>query len=283
MSSKRVVVLGASGFIGSHVVSQAEARGLEVVGLSSRDLDLMAPESIGILTSVLRAGDTVVHSAAIAPARDAAEAAANLTMTNSLVKAAEGLELGQLVIVSSDAVYGSTSGVVTEETVCTPDSFHGVMSLGRELACAGIRTDVFTIVRPAPVYGMGDPHNSYGPNRFARQALGDGQIAVFGGGEAGRDHVVISDVADVIVRSITQSEIGVINVASGQMRTFAEVAELVCSVAPSGATVASVGSEANPTFRSFDLSGLIRRFPNRIPTTPEIGIPAMLRLMVSAG
>ena len=282
MNSRRVVVTGASGFIGSHVVSQAESRGLEVVGVSSRDLDLMAPESFGILASLLRAGDTVVHSAAIAPARNAAEAAANLTMTNNLVRAAEGLELGQLVVVSSDAVYGSTSGVVTEQTVCTPDSIHGVMSLGRELACAEIRTDVFTIVRPAPVYGMGDTHNSYGPNRFVRQALGDGQITVFGNGEAGRDHVDISDVADVILRSITQSERGVINVASGQMRTFTQVAELVRSVAPSRATVASVGLEANPTFRSFDLSGLIRRFPDYIPTTPEIGIPAMLRLMVRA-
>lgn len=282
MNSRRVVVTGASGFIGSHVVSQAESRGLEVVGVSSRDLDLMAPESFGILASLLRAGDTVVHSAAIAPARNAAEAAANLTMTNNLVRAAEGLELGQLVVVSSDAVYGSTSGVVTEQTVCTPDSIHGVMSLGRELACAEIRTDVFTIVRPAPVYGMGDTHNSYGPNRFVRQALGDGQITVFGNGEAGRDHVDISDVADVILRSITQSERGVINVASGQMRTFTQVAELVRSVAPSRATVASVGLEANPTFRSFDLSGLIRRFPDYIPTTPEIGIPAMLLLMVRA-
>ena len=109
------------------------------------------------------------------------------------------------------------------------------------------------------------------------------QLLVFGDGAAGRDHVAISDVADVIVRSITQFEKGVINVASGQMRTFAQVAELVRSVAPSGATVASVGSEANPTFRSFDLSGLIRRFPDHIPTTPEIGIAAMLRLMVSAG
>lgn len=283
MSSNRVVVLGASGFIGSHVVLRAEASGRDVVGLSSTDIDLSAAESVEILKSILRSGDTVVHSAAVAPAKSAAEAAANLIMTDNLAKAVEGLRLGQLVIVSSDAVYGSGSGVVTEKTVCAPDSFHGVMSLGRELACAEIRTDVFTIVRLAPVYGMGDTHNSYGPNRFARQALGDGQIAVFGGGEAGRDHVAISDVAEVIVRSIRQIERGVINVASGQMRTFAQIAELVRSVAPSGATVASVGSEANPTFRSFDLSGLIRRFPDHIPTTPEIGIAAMLRLMVSAG
>ena len=279
MSSNRVVVLGASGFIGSHVVVQAQASGRDVVGLASSDIDLSQAESAEILASVLRSGDTVVHSAAIAPAKNAVEAAANLIMTHTLVKATEGLRLGQLVIVSSDAVYGSASGVVTEKTVCAPDSFHGVMSLGRELTCAEIATDVFTIVRPAPVYGPGDTHNSYGPNRFTRQALDDGQISIFGEGVSGRDHVAVEDVAGVIVRSMTQLESGVVNVASGQMRSFLEVAEIVRSAAPSGVGVSSVGSETNPTFRSFDVSDLVRRFPDHVPTLPEIGIPAMLRAM----
>ncbi len=279
MSSNRLVVLGASGFIGSHLVAQAETSGRDVVGLSSSDIDLSVAEATEMLASILRSGDTVVHSAAIAPAKNAAEAAANLIMTDNLVRAAEGLRLGQLVVVSSDAVYGGASGVVTEKTACAPDSFHGVMSLGRELTCAEITTDVFTIVRPAPVYGPGDTHNSYGPNRFTRQVLDDGQISIFGEGVSGRDHVAVEDVASVIVRSMTQLESGVVNVASGQMRSFLEVAEIVRSAAPSGVGVSSVGPETNPTFRSFDVSDLVRRFPDHVPTLPEIGIPAMLRAM----
>ena len=279
MSSERVVVLGSSGFVGSHVASQAEVKGFEVLGISTRDIDLLAPESVAALSSVLRVGDSVVYSAAIAPARNASEVAANLTMTCNFTKASEEVGIKQLVVVSSDAVYGSASGVVTEKTVCAPDSLHGVMSLGRELACEGLKTDISTIVRLSPVYGLGDTHNSYGPNRFARQALGDGEITVFGGGEAGRDHVAVDDVADVIVGCIKQDEPGVFNVASGQMRTFSQIAELICSVAPSDVDVVQVGSESKPSFRTFDLSGLLRRFPDHVPTTPEVGIAEMVRRM----
>lgn len=275
------MVLGASGFVGSHAVARAETDGLEVVRLSSTDIDLTSPASVAALASRLQPGDTVVHSAAVAPARNATEAATNLTMTHHLVEASRGIPLAQVVVVSSDAVYGSASGLVTEQTPCALDSQHGVMSLGRELACAEIAADVLTIVRPAPVYGAGDTHNSYGPNRFARQALESGQITLFGPGEAGRDHVAVADVAAVIVRCITEREVGIVNVASGQMRTFAQVAELVRAAAPEGTTVVSAGSESSPTFRSFDLSGLIRRFPDHVPTTPETGIPAMVHVMAS--
>jgi nucleoside-diphosphate-sugar epimerase len=156
------------------------------------------------------------------------------------------------------------------------------MSLGRELACAEIAADVTTIVRSAPIYGLGDTHNSYGPNRFARQALEDGQIALFGAGEAGRDHVAVADVAAVIVRCVNEREPGIVNVASGQMRTFAQVAELVRVAAPEGTTIVSMGSESSATFRSFDVSNLVRRFPDHVPTTPEAGIPVMVRDMASA-
>ena len=281
MNTERIVVLGSSGFIGSHVLARAQALECEVLGITSRDADLLRPEAIPLLASLLRHGDIVVHSAAIAPARNAAEAAANLDMTANLAKAVEGIELQQVVVVSSDAVYGNQSGVVTEETVCAPDSFHGVMSVGRELACADIQTDVLTIVRPAPVYGVGDTHNSYGPNRFVRQALSEGRISVFGAGEAGRDHVAIADVADIIVCSIKQTEGGVINVASGQMRSFAQLAEIVQSTSPSLVDVVSIGSESRPTFRIFDLSGLTRRFPDHVPTNPERGIQAMFHSMAA--
>lgn len=268
----RLVVLGATGFVGRHVADRARELGWEVLGLSSKDLDLTSPRGSEILSGIFRDGDTIVHGAAVVPARNAVEVSQNLLMTQSVVDAIAGHEITQLVVVSSDGVYGSESSVASESTPCSPDTMHGIMNLAREMICHGVATPVFTIVRPSAIYGVGDTHNSYGPNRFISQMFDSGEISIFGEGAAIRDHVFIDDVADVIVRAITARESGVINIASGHSISFAEVAELVCQSGPDGSHVTVVGSESSPTFRNYDISKLVRLFPDFHPTSPAVGI-----------
>jgi nucleoside-diphosphate-sugar epimerase len=275
----RLVVLGATGFVGSHVVERARAVDWEVVALSSHDVDLADPTGSLALTRLLKDGDTVVHAAAVVPTKSAADVSRNLLMTQALVDALSGIEVAQLVVVSSDAVYGGESGVVDEGSACTPDSLHGVMSLAREMVCAEVSTPALTLVRPAAIYGFGDTHNSYGPNRFARQALDSGEITVFGAGEATRDHVTIGDVADVIVRSVSGRQAGIINLASGESVSFSGLAGLVRDAAPAGTRVVVAGSESSPTFRTYDISGLTRRFPDLVPTGPAVGVISMIAAM----
>lgn len=268
----RLVVLGATGFVGGHVADRARELGWEVLGLSSKDLDLTSPSGAEMLSEMLRDGDTIVHGAAVVPARNSVEVSQNLLMTQSVVDALLGHEIAQLVVVSSDAVYGSESGVVTELSVCSPDSMHGIMSLAREMMCSGVKVPLLTIVRPAPIYGVGDPHKSYGPNRFIGQMIEGGEITLFGEGASIRDHVFIDDVADVIVRAITAGKSGVMNITSGESISFAALAELVCQSGPLGSRVVSVGSEPSPTFRNYDISNLVRLIPDFDPTPPAVGI-----------
>lgn len=278
-ASGRIVVLGASGFVGSHVAERARRAGRDVVALSSRDIDLADPAGSQALAATVRAGDTVVHAAAVVPSKNAADVSRNLLITQALVDALSGIDIAQLVVVSSDAVYGSASGVVDEGSAGAPDSLHGVMSLAREMVCAEVSTPVLTLVRPAAIYGKGDTHNSYGPNRFARQALDSGEITVFGAGQATRDHVMIHDVAEVIVRAIEGRQAGVINVASGQSISFIDLAGLVRDAGPAGARIVVAGSESSPTYRTYDISGLNRRFPDLVPIGPAEGVALMIAEM----
>jgi nucleoside-diphosphate-sugar epimerase len=268
----RLVVLGATGFVGGHVAGRARKLDWEVLGLSSKDLDLASPSGAGMLSAILRDGDTVVHGAAVVPTRNSVEVSQNLLITQSVVDAIAGHEIAQLVVVSSDAVYGSESCVITEASTCSPDSMHGIMSLAREMMCGEVKVPLLTLVRPAPIYGVGDPHKSYGPNRFIGQMIDSGEITLFGEGAAMRDHVFIDDVADVIVRAITARESGVINIASGQSISFAALADLVCQAGPDGSRIAVVGSESSPTFRTYDISNLVRLFPDFDPVSPAVGM-----------
>jgi nucleoside-diphosphate-sugar epimerase len=268
----RLVVLGVTGFVGGHVVRLARELGWEVLGLSSKDVDLTSPTSTERLSKILRDFDTVVHGAAVVPARNSVEMSQDLLMTRNVVEAMAGHKIAQLIVISSDSVYGNASGAVSEATPCSPDTMHGITNLAREMVCKNVSTPVFTIVRPSAIYGVGDPHKSYGPNRFIGQMIESRNITLFGEGAAIRDHVFIDDVAQVIVRAIAARESGVINIASGKSISFAALAELVCQSGPDGSHVTFVGNESPPTSRNYDISKLVRLFPDFAPVSPTVGI-----------
>jgi nucleoside-diphosphate-sugar epimerase len=283
MSDRRIVVLGATGFVGSYVTQHAILAGWKVLPIGSGDIDLRAAVAAHDLAGRLSPEDVVVHSAAVAPTKTAEDVITNLGMTQSVVEALKQRPVGHLIVVSSDAVYGTASGVVDENSPCNADSLHGVMSLGREILCAESGTPSLTIVRPAPIYGVGDTHNSYGPNRFARQAIESGQISVFGAGASTRDHVAVDDVAAVIMRCAIECSDGIVNVSSGVSVSFADLAGMVAVAANSDTRVVGVGSESTPTFRSFDITGLVRRFPDLVPVGPNRGVERMLEAMRGSG
>ncbi len=272
----RLIVLGATGFVGSNVLARAAKEGWDFVALSSRELDLSSDAAVATLASVVMDGDTVIHGAAVAPTRNSTDIVRNLLMTQNIVDSLASHEIAQFVVVSSDAVYGSASGVSNEASPCAPDSLHGVMSLAREMVCSGVKSSIITFVRPTAIYGIGDTHNSYGPTRFVRQALDDGVITVFGAGEAVRDHVAIDDVAEVIFQTVSTRQAGIINIACGESVSFGFLAQLVRQIGPQGAAVEVTGSESSPTFRSYDISGLTRRFPDLRMRGVEEGLGDMM-------
>lgn len=274
MSEKRLVILGASGFIGSNIERQARSRGWDTLPLSSSLLDLTRPAAAKQLRRRLRKADVVVHSSAVAPSKSVTEVIKNLVMTQAVAEALDGSGVSQLIVISSDAVYADLSGVITEHTPAAPDSFHGFMSLGRELICETIPEVARTTFRLAPVYGLGDTHDSYGPNRFIRQAVQERKIKLFGAGEAKRDHVSVHDVAAIVVAAAERQISGVYNLASGKSESFYSVASAVAEAIP-GTTLEITGNETSPTFKHFDISNLLKSFSAIRPTQPGEGIPSL--------
>src|SRR5262249_40476992 len=151
----------------------------------------------------------------------------NLAMVRAVCEATRNVALAQLVYASSDAVYSFDTALISEETPAVPLDLYGVMHRARELVLAAEAKAPLAILRFTAVYGTGDTHNSYGPNRFLRQALKDGRIALFGNGEETRDHLYIDDAVDLVLKAITHGSTGLINLASGSSVPFRAVADMI--------------------------------------------------------
>jgi UDP-glucose 4-epimerase len=259
----RVVVLGSSGFLGRGLVRACAAAGIETIGLGSRDIDLGDAKAGGQLAQRLRPRDAVVFLSALTPdkGRDSATLMRNLAMCRAVCEATQAVEIGQLVYASSDAVYAFATTLISEATPPVPTDLYGVMHRARELMLAGEAKAPVALLRLTAIYGAGDTHNSYGPNRFMRQALKDGRIALFGNGEETRDHLHVDDAVDLILKVIAHGSTGVLNLASGRSATFRSVAETVAAHAGRAVEIATSARQNPATHRHFDTTNLLRAFP----------------------
>lgn len=228
----RVVVLGATGFIGKALVSSLSAQAISVVAPSRSDLDLAAPNSVGGLADQLRPDDTLVFASANTPekGRDGATFMRNIAMGCHVASAIERTPCQHVVYLSSVAVYGQSQETpASERARCDPDDLYGVMHLTREKllrSALAARQVPLVILRLSSVYGAGDTHASYGPNRFMKEIEQRSGLTLFGGGEELRDHVYVDDVAAVILGTVARRSEGLLNVAAGRSISFASIADI---------------------------------------------------------
>lgn len=224
----RVVILGG-GFISGAVQKRLSELKTNFLLLRSNDLDLTKPESGSKLKGILKPSDKVLFIAARAPVKSEQMLIENLLMAKHVCEALREVSLEHLIYISSDAVYSDSEVPISESSVCSPDNLHGLMHLTREVMLKQVQKERFCILRPTLVFGKDDPHNGYGPNRFLRLAKENQDIVLFGEGEELRDHIWVEDVAEVIVRSILGQAYGILNIVSGKVVSFKEIAECVAS------------------------------------------------------
>jgi UDP-glucose 4-epimerase len=274
---RRVVILGANGFVGRALAHRLQVDGIKAVSLGSASIDLSKDGSGDRLAAELQKGDTVVFASAVTPdkGRDLGTLIKNLHMAENVQAAMAVKPLRQLVYFSSDAVYGYQAGQISEATDPSPDDLYGLMHRSREVALAAGAVQAglpFFILRPSAIYGPGDTHNSYGPNRFIRSALKENKVRIFGQGEETRDHVFIGDVVSLTSRVIHQGGSGTLNIVSGRTVSFADLAKQIAALKGSAVAIESQARSGPVTHRSFKVSAIRERFPSFIPVDLEIGL-----------
>jgi UDP-glucose 4-epimerase len=261
---KRVVLIGSRGFIGATLQRQLTLKGVPTLALTSSDVDLTDASALVRLVTMLKPTDSVVMLAALTPdkGRDIATLMKNLAMMQNVCAAIEKIGCSHLVYFSSDAVYDTAVSYVSEATPTAPQDLYGAMHNTREIMARSLVDIPLLVLRPTIVYGVDDTHNSYGPNRFRRMAKKESRITLFGEGEETRDHIHVDDVAALTVNCLLRGSTGVLNIATGDSRSFREVAEFV--VKQFGNSIEIIATpRVNPiTHRHYDVTKLIKLFPN---------------------
>jgi nucleoside-diphosphate-sugar epimerase len=261
----RVVVIGAKGFVGSALVARLAQARIPTLALSRGDVDLLQRDAAAKLAALLRPTDSVVAVSALAPVKSTRMLADNLRMVLAMVEALATAPVAHLVNIGSDAIYADGPLPLTEASPAAPTSLHGAMHLARELAFRAEATAPQAHLRPTLIYGASDPHNGYGPNRFRRLAADGKDIVLFGEGEERRDHVYIDDVAEIAVRVLTHRSVGALNVATGEVHSFRQVAEQAAALSGRRSAIKSSprsGPMPHGGYRPFDIAACRRAFPD---------------------
>ena len=266
--SRRVLVTGGLGFIGSHVVEHLVARGYDVqvadrlsyagkvrnlsAVLDSVKLwmgDLKNPDFCerlavyGFDEVVHMAGNTHVDRSISHPLEFTLD---NVLGTNMLLDALErhGHD-GRVLVYSTDEVFGPTPAgeCFDENTPLRPSNAYSASKVGIEgLASAywithGLPT---IIVRPCNTYGPRQHPEKVIP-RFVRQALAGEPLTIHRDGSGARDWLHATDHARAVEAIMVEGLPGSsYNMAAGDEHTDLEIAEGVCRALDKPVLVKSV-------------------------------------------
>jgi len=212
--SDHILVVGAGGFVGRHLVRTLSSRGEKVIAISRRPADhdmegvegvnaeLVEPEQYARLlgrchaVAYLASRSTPGSSAG----RPVDEVQGNLLPLATLLQAMQSKpQVGLLYLSSGGSLYESTSDEpATEAAQIQPRSYHGAAKVAAEYfihAWCQQYGGRATLLRPSNIYGPGQierPGFGIVPACFGRIARGEA-LPVWGDGSTVRDYLYIDD------------------------------------------------------------------------------------------
>jgi GDP-4-dehydro-6-deoxy-D-mannose reductase len=228
-----ILVTGARGFVGRHVIEQARDRAVDVV---PSEIDLRDADAVGQLVQEV-APTSVIHlaeSRAESADDDLRALEDNLRMTLNVLRSLARLPAPRtLLAAGSAAQYGLASRARLSESAPTvPVSPRGEAKCVLERACTTwLNHDVRVVWTRSfnhigPGQGAETPVGAWTRQAVAAEAAGGGTIRT-GTLDVVRDFLDVRDVADAYLDLVASDAEGVVNVCSGRPVELRSLAELV--------------------------------------------------------
>lgn len=252
----RVLVLGGSGFLGSHIVDRflAEKHEVSVYDLyperyrrTPAGVEFITGDfgNVGALDEVIATGyDAIIHCVSTTTPKSSSESTefdiqSNVIGTVKLMDICVRRRTGKLVFLSSGGtVYGDVgdAGSVSESHGASPICSYGVSKLSIERYLSvyqhlhGLN---YVSLRLSNPYGeRQSPHRALGAlSVFLYRTLTRQPIEIWGDGSVTRDFIYAGDVAGAVYQSTMRPLTGIFNVGTGVGTSLRElVAEIAQAV-----------------------------------------------------
>ena len=281
VNPQSVFILGGTGFVGKYLINKLHSLGVSIVSPSSQKLNLLDESCVEALSKQFTPSTQLVFLSVINPdkGKTADVLVNNLQMAHYVSKALDQSPVLQVIYMSANGVYEDHQNPFNEALLPTPQTLYGLMHVGRELIMKTVcksKNIALMILRPCAIYGSGDTHQFYGPTRLLRTAQLEKRITLFGQGEEIRDHVYVEDVAKIVELCLVHKTEGLLNVASGDPRSFMDIANIIIEKLRTEICILSVPRSGIVTHRPIDISNLRKAFPSAGRTLLGNGIERMI-------
>ena len=243
LRNKKVLVTGAQGFIGKHLVQQLKREGAVIFSLDRRrnpDLniqsyisDITDKDRVGSIVSEIRP-ELIFHFAG-STLKDASEEdlmRLNHLATAHFLDALTPIDYELFVFPSTSSVYGNTPSFPISESAdvqaCTPYGKSKAEAEGRCLQHMAQGKPI-VIVRPFTVYGPGQENGTTFIPTLVRALKSGSQLHMYGGDQT-RDYLYINDLIDFLMK-VAKSDVRreILNCGTGRGTSIRDVESMVCS------------------------------------------------------
>lgn len=246
----QVLVIGANGFLGRHILTACKDRGWHTEAVYHRRHDFIPAKctsfSVSELDSCPTDYDIIFLVAATIPygnlnTPNKALLEANVRLVFTTVSRFEN---AKIVFSSSVSVYGNPVGTISEQSSFNAPNQYGLSKLAGEFIVK--QHPRYAILRYSSLYGNGMTSGIFLP-RIIKQAREQGTITLYGRGERRQDYLYVSDAAQLALRAACTEKNGIYLGVHGKSASNLEAAQAVQGCFPT-CNIIFTGVDNSPSF-----------------------------------
>ena len=268
---KKILITGATGFIGQSVFRLLKENKFKVTGISTEDLDLCDNTKLAKFFKKNHF-DVIIHLAARVPKteKDVEQRLSiieNVTSTLNILEEFKKSKTQKFIFASGISVTAQLK------------SLYVLSKYFGEILSQHYISDKkkITILRISAPYGPGQKPNNVIPI-FINNALSNKEIKIFGSGKRSQDFIYIDDVAKAFLSAVRSEKSGIYNIGSGESTSTKKLAQIILKANPkSKSKIVFQGKDPEENYR---LKMDVSKAKRDLKFSPKISIKEGIRRFI---